>query len=92
MGVGGDGEADLHGGVMTTAQEIKAMMDEAMPLLNARQKVLAETLVEGAILRLGGREVCARRARKLRKRNEVVRWVGSTENGKSRFLWMKRIK
>ena len=35
-----------------------------------------------------GREVCARRARKLRKRGESLRFCGLTVNGKSRYVWI----
>lgn len=37
------------------------------------------------------REVCARRARKLRKRGEHVLYVGRTKTGKARYQWSKRI-
>ena len=38
-----------------------------------------------------GREVCARRARKLRKRGESVRYVGRTTTGKARYSWLRTI-
>lgn len=34
------------------------------------------------------REVCARRARKLKRRGEYVHFKKSTVNGKSRSVWM----
>ena len=76
---------------MSTAHEIQATLDAALPHLNAAQKILAETWTESALLHLDGREVCARRARKLRKRGDLVRWTRNTETGKGRFLWLKRI-
>ena len=35
-----------------------------------------------------GREVCAKRARKIRKRGDLVRYVGKTTTGKNRYRWM----
>jgi hypothetical protein len=37
-----------------------------------------------------GREVCARRARKLRRRGEKVRFARFTSTGKARYRWLKR--
>lgn len=37
------------------------------------------------------REVCARRARKLRKRRERVKFYRNTINGKARYVWECRI-
>lgn len=37
------------------------------------------------------REVCARRARKLRKRRESVKFSRNTQNGKARYVWECRI-
>lgn len=37
------------------------------------------------------RTVSARRAQKLRKRGEDVRYVGLTKTGKARYGWMRRI-
>ena len=77
---------------MSTAHEIRAKLDEALPHLNAVARVLYETWAESALLHLDGREVCARRARKLRKRGDLVRWTHNTAKGKGRFLWLKRLK
>jgi hypothetical protein len=38
------------------------------------------------------REVCAARARALRKRGEYVRYTRSTVNGKARYQWYRRTK
>lgn len=38
-----------------------------------------------------GRNVCAKRARKLRKRGENVLRVGITKTGKAIYRWMRRI-
>lgn len=37
------------------------------------------------------REVCATRARLLRKRGEYVWFKRSTVNGKARYQWLKRL-
>ena len=76
---------------MSTAHEIQAKLNEALPYLNARAKVLADVWTESALLHLDGREVCARRARMLRKRGDLVRWTHNTTKGKGRFLWLKRL-
>lgn len=77
---------------MSTGQEIQMKLAQALPHLKAAGKALAETMTESAMLRLIGKEVCARRASKLRKRGELVRWSGMTCTGKSRYLWMHRLK
>ena len=79
---------------MATVQEIEMRMAEALPKLKSIARY-----VEGMtndLLNYGthfaiGREVCARRARKLRKRGESVRYVGRTSTGKARYIWMRRI-
>lgn len=38
-----------------------------------------------------GREVCARRARKLRRRGETVQYAGRTCTGKARYRWMRAV-
>lgn len=35
-----------------------------------------------------GREVCAKRARKLRKRGDIVSYCGQSPNGKARYRWI----
>lgn len=42
----------------------------------------------GRALRVGGRVVHAQRARKLRRRGEVVRFIGLTSTGKAMYRWM----
>jgi hypothetical protein len=48
------------------------------------------TLMEKLIWEQFSREVCARRARKLRKRGEDVRFARLTSNGKARYRWMRK--
>lgn len=80
--------------MMGTAQEIEMKIAAAMPRLEAITRHV-ETMVRdlatyGTHVAIG-REVCARRARKLRKRGEDVRYVGRTTTGKARYSWMRRI-
>jgi len=57
----------------------------------------AEKLADGTIFIhdsgfVQPREVCAARARVLRKRGEYVKFVRNTVNGKARFQWLMRTK
>jgi hypothetical protein len=79
---------------MSTAQEIAMKLEASIPALRAFGERLAE--MNNDIINYGihiamGREVCARRARKLRKRGHSVVFSGRTKNGKARYRWMKRI-
>ena len=79
---------------MTTAQEIELKAAEARLKIEALAKgvetMLADLVAYGTHVAIG-REVCARRARKLRKRKEDVRYIGRTKTGKARYSWMRRI-
>lgn len=79
---------------MTTAQEIELKAAEVRPRIEALARG-AETMLRDLVTHAAhvaiGREVCARRARKLRKRGDDVRYVGRTKNGKARYSWMRRI-
>lgn len=79
---------------MTTAQEIelKAAMIAPKIAAFARQieAMTNDLAIYGTHVAIG-REVCARRARKLRKRGEDVRYHGRTKNGKARYTWTKRL-
>ena len=79
---------------MTTAQEIELKALMAMPRIAALTRhveAVARDLVTYGTHVAIGREVCARRARKLRKRGESVRYAGKTTTGKARYSWMRRI-
>lgn len=79
---------------MITAQEIELKMLMTMPrsaALTRHVEAMTRDLVRYGTHVAIGREVCARRARKLRKRNEDVRYVGRTTTGKARYRWMRRI-
>ena len=79
---------------MTTAQEIELKALMTMPRIAALTRhveAMARDLVTYGTHVAIGREVCARRARKLRKRGESVRYIGRTTTGKTRYSWMRRI-
>ena len=79
---------------MTTAQEIELKAAEMLPRIDAMalsvETMLADLVTYGSHFAIG-REVCARRARKLRKRGDSVRYTGRTTTGKARYSWMRRI-
>ena len=79
---------------MTTAQEIELKAAELKPQIEALTRsvetMLSDVSTYGTHVAIG-REVCARRARKLRRRGEIVRYVGRTTTGKARYSWMRRI-
>ncbi len=79
---------------MTTAKEIElksaAVMQKIEAIHTGVETMLRDLVTYGTHVAIG-REVCARRARKLRKRGESVRYVGCTKTGKSRYSWMRRI-
>lgn len=79
---------------MSTAQEIELKAAEVAPRLAAlthRIIAMAHDLAIYGMHVAIGREVCARRARKLWKRGEDVRYSGRTKNGKTRYTWTKRL-
>ena len=79
---------------MTTALEIelKALMSQPrMVAITRHVEAMARDLVTYGTHVALGREVCARRARKLRKRGESVRYVGRTTTGKTRYSWLRTI-
>jgi hypothetical protein len=79
---------------MATAQEIMLLMEAAQPKMDQIKLMLDERygdLIKYGICVSMGREVCARRARKLRKAGRDVVYSRKTATGKPRFKWMKRI-
>lgn len=79
---------------MTTAQEIELKALMCVPRIAALTRhveAMTRDLVTYGTHVAIGREVCARRARKLRKRGESVRYAGRTKTGKARYSWMRRI-
>jgi len=79
---------------MTTAQEIELKAAEVRMKIEALARgveTMARDIVTYGTRVAIGREVCARRARKLRKRGDDVRYVGRTKTGKARYSWIRRI-
>jgi hypothetical protein len=79
---------------MTTAQEIEIKAAEAAMMIHGfvgRLDTMRKDLTTYGMHVAIGRHVCARRARKLRKRGEEVRYLGRTTTGKARYTWMKRL-
>ena len=79
---------------MGTAQEIELKAAEVRPKIEALARgvetMLHDLVTYGTHIAIG-REVCSRRARKLRKRGEDVLYVGRTKTDKARYSWMRRI-
>ncbi len=76
---------------MSTALEIEAKVRESAPELMAfadSMNVSLARIVDDVVYLASGREVCARRARKLRKRGDQVRFIGNTTTGKARYRWL----
>lgn len=72
---------------MSNAAEI-AIAHEEFRLRLAPHLAELERRAAAALFRLNAREVCARRARKLRRRGCDVRFMRNTANGKARYGWM----
>lgn len=77
-----------------TATEVLASLDTGIKRLAAFHTALVEPIVDAALAQLFmfGPTVCAKRARKLRKRGCQVRWVGRTSTGKARYAVMLRVQ
>lgn len=79
---------------MSAATEILARMEEMTPKVEALHRHFEnrtrDLMVYGTSVAIG-RGVCAKRARKLRRRGEDVRYVGRSKTGKPRYCWMRRI-
>ncbi len=77
---------------MSTAKEIELTMQQAQPKIEAIAQAF-EALMPGMMsdcLHIAiGRKVSAKRARKLRKRGDDVRYAGRTETGKARYRWIQ---
>lgn len=76
---------------MSTADEILTLMADAEARMAPARAALGEAfrmMSDKLIVMTFGREVCARRARKLRRRGEQVHFTHRTGPGKKRFRWM----
>jgi hypothetical protein len=72
---------------MSTAAEIQLRMAEADRRLAPIRAALQQN-VNRMFVVMQGRRVCARRARKLRKRGCCVEFFASTARGKRRYSWL----
>lgn len=79
---------------MTTANEVLLKQQAFMPRVVTMQEILrtyhselTDVFIQIAI----GREVCARRARKIRKRGDNVKFSKTTITGKARYTWVKNM-
>ena len=79
---------------MSTAAEMQLRMVEAnrriAPLMLEISEAFAG-VVNDRIVRAAGRPVCARRARKLRRRGELVVFSHKTPTGKATYRWIKKL-
>lgn len=79
---------------MFTAQEIEIKVRQKVRDLEPSTKFsegkLYDLIAYGCHFSVA-REICARRARKLRKRGEDVKFYLNTRNGKARYTWELRI-
>jgi hypothetical protein len=77
---------------MNTATEIQARIAEREPSFANLQATVEREIVDPLVGKLSlvayGREVCARRARKLRKRGDMIRFHRWTATGKCRYIWV----
>ena len=73
--------------LVTELADLRAKLDEASAVIASYE---ALRKVNDVIFADLAREVCARRARKLRKRGAQVRYFGRTSTGKARYKWMPR--
>ncbi len=77
---------------MSTAAEILAMINATMPKIEIMRRAfeLQQMAIFGmSCTKLVGREVCARRARKLKKLGHSVAFYGKSKTGKRRYRWLK---
>ncbi len=80
---------------MSTATEILARMadvDARMAPVRAALDKEFRTMCDKMIVMSFGREICERRARKLRRRGELVHFVRRTGPGKKRFRWLSPVR
>lgn len=75
---------------MSTAAEMRARMAAAQGHLDRVAELVAAEVVHPTSVRSLGREVCARRARKLRKAGHSVQFHRSTSTGKARYKWLPK--
>lgn len=77
---------------MSTAPEVNEKiksMSHSMALFRASMDVATERILDDIFYLSFGREVCSRRARKLRKRGDTVKFFSRTKTGKARYRWKR---
>lgn len=79
---------------MSTAAEIMLMLDAAAPHMDKLRAMIDQEwnwLIEDNMVRFMGREVSAKRVRKIIRRGDLVRFSRYTTTGKRRYFWLRRI-
>ena len=77
---------------MSTAHEIELRMEEALPKLLALANevgAFSAEFLKNTSVRAFGREIGARRARKLRRLGHDVRFFSKTSTGRARYKWLR---
>lgn len=73
---------------MSTAAEMELRAVQARRYLDVAARLVHQQMVEPLTVIALGREICARRARKLRKRGDRVQFKQWTANRKCRYCWV----
>lgn len=76
---------------MSTAQEMMLFMDAMAPhmdIMRSHLKAMVGPMIEDALISMLGREVGAKRARKLQRRGAKIRFSRVTSTGKRRYRWV----
>jgi hypothetical protein len=75
---------------MSTAREIEVRAAQARKWLDRAATIVAREMVRPNLVLLAGREVGAKRARKLRRAGHIVQFYRNNETGKARYKWMPK--
>jgi len=77
---------------MTTAKEISVRMEMEMVKISHLRNQIEKSVNQPMAFKLISRKVCAKRARKLRRRGENVQFYTHTSTGRAVYGWMPRLK
>jgi hypothetical protein len=80
---------------MSTAEEILLMIRAAEPHMDKIRAGLERQfgpMIETIMVESSGHEVSAKRARKIRRRGDAIRFSRWTESGKCRYKWLPRLQ
>lgn len=80
--MGGKGKA------VSTASEIEMKYQASLKHFDKEMMAFAGEFSRMAMFRVYGREVCAKRARLIRKRGDLAIFFKFTVTGKARYLWL----